>query len=307
MLHQNHRARAGFTLLELLVVMAIIALLGALTTAALFRLRSSSQVTRTNETLQKLDAAYAAQWSAAVDKIKRETIPAPLLMTLGNDSDLAMIVHMKLRLRQEFPESVADLDLNTLFPNSPNATVNALAAAIKMNYVPKPAYLKHATGLATLAVPDQNAILFNLALDQSRGGVGFNAESGVGSVGTKAVGNFKVFIDNWDQPIRYVRFLKQDAVAPGDNLWLAIGNELNQPPYVAANSVADKRDSIDPKGLLQKTPATNLARIALDTWLGNVNTGANRQYFAYSYGPDMKPFTNDELYTFRLKGTGKGD
>src|SRR6478672_4034503 len=95
-----HR-RGAFTLLELIVVIGIIVLLLSLTAAAVFRLRASQMEKNTNTHLLKIHSALQQQYSAAIDRIKKETPPAGVIaMTKNPDgtTDMARAKAFHLRM-----------------------------------------------------------------------------------------------------------------------------------------------------------------------------------------------------------------
>ena len=83
--------RRGFTAIELLIVVAIIGLLAAMTAGAVFRTLRSQDASYTEATLTKLASLLENHWSAVVDAAKRDydSLPAPskqALVTLGDNN-----------------------------------------------------------------------------------------------------------------------------------------------------------------------------------------------------------------------------
>ncbi|WP_029631639.1 type II secretion system protein [Zavarzinella formosa] len=294
--------RPAFTLLELLVVVAIIGTLMALTAAAIFRLKNASLETRTNETLSKLQGGFDLQYKSAVDLIRKEPIPDVTLFWAGGDADLAKAIHMKLRLRQEFPQT--STDLQTPASITGNANVDT---ALKTLYAPKLFFTKYpALAGAPYGDPDSNAALLMLVLSQARGGSSFSPDQ----IGTNALGNvtvggtsFKAFVDGYGNRIMFYRQFPVDRKTTTDAQALTLMNELNAPPYVSATAITGKMDAIDPTGKL--TAWAN--RSQLESWLGIPCDGDNRGPFAVSAGMNEAFGDGDDLYSFRLKGTGKAN
>jgi prepilin-type N-terminal cleavage/methylation domain-containing protein len=67
MIHQLHRRRRAFTLVEIMVTVAIIALLAAIATANVFRARKRAQATKILDDLRTLDSAMD-QWALENNK-----------------------------------------------------------------------------------------------------------------------------------------------------------------------------------------------------------------------------------------------
>jgi len=305
---RTKQGRAGFTLLELLVVIAIIGILAAMTVTAVFRLKAASLETRTNETLEKLDRAYSQQYKAAIDAIRKEQIPQGLIVLANHDMDMAKAVHMKLRLRREFPQNLSDVNDAGV---TGNATVNAQLYAL---YPPKAVYVALVPTLTPLNRAEQNTVLLMAALGLARGGASFDPEQ----VGSNALGKLpsnsavKIFIDGYGNPMYYVRALSTPPT--GDTSANAVLAELNQPPYVTAAAVSSnpkKADAIDPTGKLNQSWTGNAPMLQfiqnMRDYMNEPLDGTHRGPFVFSGGADKTPFTLDDLYSFRLTGTGKAN
>jgi prepilin-type N-terminal cleavage/methylation domain-containing protein len=80
MINKFHSNKTGFTLIEIMIVVAIIALLAAIAVPSALRARKRSQATSTLETLRVLDAA-ADQYAIEYGQSTGAFIPAWGLMT----------------------------------------------------------------------------------------------------------------------------------------------------------------------------------------------------------------------------------
>src|SRR5207253_10527250 len=72
--HDNGR-RSAFTLIELVIVIAIIAILAALTTGVAMRFYGIQQQRNTEVTITKVSQILERQWQAVIDKAKNERLP----------------------------------------------------------------------------------------------------------------------------------------------------------------------------------------------------------------------------------------
>src|SRR5438105_3266921 len=100
--------RPGFTLVELLVVVAIIGVLAALTASATVGVLSSQKQSNTSLTIQTLMGVLDQQWQAVIDQANKEAIPDGVLLMAGSNAPRARVIWIKLRLKQEFPMSYAE-------------------------------------------------------------------------------------------------------------------------------------------------------------------------------------------------------
>ena len=99
--------RRGFTLIEILVVISLIAVLAALSVGALFRVRAAQQTNNTEGTLGKLDTLLMARWSAVLVNAKNP--PDLLIAYCDGDKERAVSLYTYAILKNEFPQSYAEV------------------------------------------------------------------------------------------------------------------------------------------------------------------------------------------------------
>jgi len=191
----SQRLRPGFTLVELLVVIAIIAVLAALTVGATMRVIGAQSQKNTQLLVAKLGAALNQQWQAVVDQANKEPLPPAVMAKAGNDGALARVIWIKLRLKQQFPESFSEA-------LSPDGGAGMIAA--------DPYY----AGLpATLGLPAaqegamENAVCLTLALKNSSRGSVFSVDNlSPRELGVLPGGTLQYLMDDWKVPIQFTKF-----------------------------------------------------------------------------------------------------
>lgn len=244
--------RDGFTVIELLVVISIIAVVASLSIGAVFTLRESQMKNFTEATVQKLASALDQQWKAVLDQANEET-PAVWAMNqsvsaLTNQPDLrrSRVLHGKGKLRQEFPISFGQVVTASGAP----ATITF---ATGLTLPPKQAYLQALNGVTSATEPawSSSAMLYMVLSQGRRGMAAAPPETLVdASAIQSATANgrtFSFFVDAWGNPLRFFAF-------PTGN------DEINGPPYVTmlASNPNQGWDVQDPEDTLMSpawTPA----------------------------------------------------
>ena len=115
-MHRMHGTRrtAGFSLVEMLVVIAIIAILVSLSAAAVFKVIGVQRANNTQLTVKSASSLLDKQWAAVINQAKNEQIPVSVMTLAGNDPTRARVIWTKLRLRQEFPMNISEARLPLL-------------------------------------------------------------------------------------------------------------------------------------------------------------------------------------------------
>jgi prepilin-type N-terminal cleavage/methylation domain-containing protein len=140
---RRHAARPGFTLAELLISIAIILILMALSAAAILRFASTGPQMATQSNLDNLKAALDKQWKAVTDAAQKDLI--------GSPSPTARQNYVTAKLAQAFPHSFVEV---LAFPASyKNSGGQEMVGAY-------PAYVKY---LNNLGINSTNCMNFSAA------------------------------------------------------------------------------------------------------------------------------------------------
>jgi prepilin-type N-terminal cleavage/methylation domain-containing protein len=242
--------RPGFTLIEMMVVIAIIAVLAAMAASGTMQFISAQKKSNTATTIQSVNKALDEMWRAVAVKANEENYPQWVLTLAGDDARRARVLWVKLRLKQHFPMNFTE----ALTPSAPFANtypmqslyaaeLNSLGIA-NVNLAQNPPQDPEAAdGLAS-----ESSVCLLMALTRGRGGANsFNPDTlGAGAVqdATYVLRNgrnitVRQIVDAWGHPIEFYR-------------WPALNTELNPNPLNPnpGAGVARYRDTMDPENKL---------------------------------------------------------
>ena len=204
----------------MLVVVAIIAILVALTSAAIFRTIGSQDVKNTDITLNKLHSELDGQIKQVIDQGKEEfragKYPPGLISEAGNNQDAAQALWIQLRLQQEFPTSFKEATSPTVSPGG------------QVTLPVKPTYMRVVSSVTSQGAYHESAVCLVMALSQARRNDPPKLEQALGASSLTTVGNGKVVIDSWNDPIWYVRDAsgkKPDVVSAGPDATAGTGDD----------------------------------------------------------------------------------
>lgn len=280
-------ARPGFTLVELLIVLTIIAVIAALSAVALFGTTDTQRRNSTDQVLDKLqktldDEYQTVNKKAASSDAANGSIPQAVVL-YADGLQRARTFWAAANLRREFPQSFAE----------------AGAAVTVVPGVTLPVLTPFA-GLANASNPHEEsaALLYMILSQKSASGGGASTDGGNVLGPTRDVTlngrSFKVFVDSWGNSIGFRR-------------WDTSG-ELQGSDYAPAG--AGNKDPLDPSNLVFGwTDATKR------TWAGT-NSGLfpnwpagnlpplNRRAAVYSPGKDKTVGNLDDQLAYRLLKLG---
>ncbi|MBN9520625.1 prepilin-type N-terminal cleavage/methylation domain-containing protein [bacterium] len=232
--------RAGFTLVELLIVIAILALLAALVAAGIGKVKDAQQARVTDQTLLKLQLAVDQQWKVICDKCHDDrrsyTLPVKnpdfvsMVTICDGDVDRAESLWMYLNLRRSMPHTFAEARADIIIAgNGKSVTLNS-AGAFKQ--------IKDKSTASGDAYTESAALLY-LILTQGGRGTSFPIDDATqGAQTTIAFGptlSLTAFRDSYGVPIAFRRFFQ----AP----------ELDESPYTQSPKW---KDPLDPYGKLKE-------------------------------------------------------
>jgi len=248
MCHKPRRgARSAFTLVELLIVIAIIALLAALTTAAVMRFSGTGPRMATVTNLNKIKGAFDTQWNAVRSKAMNDVLPSNFLPfaqsvssgwnpPIQNLADVrARQVYVELKLAQAFPRSFAE----ALDPTGGYSSPPIWAQP----HSPYKAYLKSIGITSGTADAAQQGVCLLMALDKGPSNNQVNEEV-LGSTAANRVtlnnGNQAwACVDAWGRPLLFARKTRKNPTNSDDTK-----NPLILQPVILSMG-ADAKSGVD--------------------------------------------------------------
>jgi prepilin-type N-terminal cleavage/methylation domain-containing protein len=248
--HDRFR-RGGFTLVELLVVVFIIGLVLSITAAATMRVLGRQKSSDTEILITILSRSLNRHWLAVVEQAKKETVPPSVLNLAGGDARRAQVIWIKLRLKQEFPMTFAEVVNPGNDPNNPGGRFlgplrGYLRTLIDYGLPLDPTDPTGNTPLVDRGTPQQACEMsccLLMALQRNRRGINFDADSLPSGAVIAAsyqvatppggVAQVQQIVDAWQNPLGFFRW-------PTGNV------DLNP----TATGTPGFNDPMDPEGLL---------------------------------------------------------
>jgi type II secretory pathway pseudopilin PulG len=284
-------ARPSFTMLELLVVIGIILALVSLSVAGIMKGLNYQQRRNTETAISKVDAALQKQWLRVIETAKNEAVNSTELALANNDPRWAQVIHIKLRLIQMFPTSIAEAQ-----SGAPLVGTN-------------PAYVRATAGLTagTRSWQDESSACLYMILKQSIRGGDFDPDTSLSS--QEATDPFpadgqglKEILDGWGKAIVFCRF---PGIAPSSSspLLTIMPKGSGVTPTKKGNDPVDPENLLtDPNWIGATYSGATTCGAQFATWVHSVFPNANYDLrpVIFSQGSDGSPFTRDDIHNFDL-------
>jgi prepilin-type N-terminal cleavage/methylation domain-containing protein len=215
-------ARKGFSIVEILVVIAILGILAALSSAAYFKWIDTRRRDNTEQTIKTLHELLKQQMKIVQEQAKTEDIPVAILTNpfIAGDRNKARQAYISVRMAQEFPTTYAEaLDPTKSFRVAPyNVPAGVswvqpkaayVSALTRGNNISTPKTPNPATPPATVSA--ETSIVLLLALKQNRKGVSLNIDQ-LGAAIADTIADqpnpsdlIGALFDDWGTPLTYAR------------------------------------------------------------------------------------------------------
>ena len=211
--------RRAFTLVEMMVVCAVILLLATLSLFAVSKVSRSTKITKTRATVQKIDVAlrqifetYDDKFSAVKRRVKR-AYPEPDFTDWDRQKIAAHFIRDLMRM--EMPQ-------NRLEVNAEPVPITIAGNPVDAGMSPLLIYYRNATAGKA---PDSAALLFLII--QNLNPEALESFQGSEIADTNGDGLLR-FVDAWGKPIQFLRWA---PAFPGSDLQPDVLALLQNPPY----------------------------------------------------------------------------
>lgn len=287
-LRSGSRAPRGFTLIELLVVLGIIAILLALTSAALQKTNERAQRDRSGERVNQYQKALDGEIARVNEMGRTGAMPQAILDYAEGDVPRARAIWTALLHRRHFPQTFSDA--TTAIPvyivgnPQPIYTLQPLESfRIRLQGVPAPSKANEESGI----------LLYMILADKTVAGGGAMATSADELSGKKVLtingAEFPTFSDGFQRPIGFVLWDDRDEAQSTDYLDATAQARANKDPLDPRNLVAGwTPDPLDKKKVMAGLLGFK---------------GRNRMASVYSVGKDEAD-PKDDILGFRTHRHG---
>ena len=249
--------RDGFTLVELLVVILIIAIMASLITAVIGNSLNSARAAATRATITKVHRLLEERRQAIARsnlrteiRVVRKSMAAPELYAPQvrpglNSNDVARIVAFKETMRSQFPQRIKDLSgPDRLFHTSDDSPVLTQLKKLNSSFSADPPAFPPGHLLVTTS-SELLYVALTMGTELGSGGtaIDFNSSEVVDSDSD----GLMELVDGWGNPLRFYRW-------PTD-LVLAGANSVPRPVELlidGGNAQLWKKDPDDPVGRFKK-------------------------------------------------------
>jgi prepilin-type N-terminal cleavage/methylation domain-containing protein len=292
----SSRRRGGFTMVELMVVIAIVGVLVALGVGAGYRVLSGMRISATENAMRTIQKVLNEQWEQVIKDANNEE-PTPLVKNMaGGDPARARVLWIKMRLAEAFPQSYAEIKKIV-----DGGGVYGTQFIVNKKYIATYYGLLHDAKvniqLNAPPGPTESSACLLMALRVSRGRVKLDEANLAGFIADTNGDGMPELVDNWGNPLHFQRFFIT-APPPGappafqQSTVLAIQSELAQlnPRFNTQRDILG--DPIDPEGLLQQADASR-------AWSINPASANANTFASILYGTPASMFPATKLPTGR--------
>jgi prepilin-type N-terminal cleavage/methylation domain-containing protein len=224
---RNRLRRPSFTLIELIVVMAIIALLLSLTAGAVTRFFGTQQVANTKSLIRSLDSNLQKQRSAIFAAANEGQPPPAAIQTAAGTAATdpggkrARVLYAKLLLKQAFPMTFAE----------------ALSSPLPGVIGPYDPYVKYLTDLGITAntppQPWESSACLLMAMQIGPKNTGVQIENfGTNAISFQPTPNksrIRYFVDGWGNPLVFCRSPFASAKLNPGGAQPGVNNDVDDP------------------------------------------------------------------------------